>query len=276
MMRTVAKMAFGAVLTAVAITIGPSTVTKVVKLFEPLPLSPLAKVVLEKLDTTTWQLQSDGISCDVLWIRGESEARNGKPLVDATKSISVFVRNASLAKEIVINDQLQPHDIAAILPKAQEMYKKLLAEKNNETANQLQAVIEDATPKPVKKVVTPQFTAVGKVIYGSLANKKLWMLTGREQSVLASKKAKLTVDTTAKSDERLATYGGFGEDGAIALPFNAEERTLILQRAKALRDELFQETIQAAVSTPSKEADADLLRELTTAEAASLATAPKK
>jgi len=100
-MRTLAKMTFGGVVAALLVLLGPAGYEKVAKMFQPLPLSPLAKVVLEKLDTAQWTIQQDGISCDTLWIRGETDSRNPKQLnSDELKSCSVFVRQGGLSKEL--------------------------------------------------------------------------------------------------------------------------------------------------------------------------------
>jgi hypothetical protein len=235
-MRTVAKMAFGGIMAAVLVVLGPTGYEQVAKLFQPLPLSPLAKVVLEKLETSSWTVQQDGISCDTLWIRGETDGRQAKSFnCEDLKTCSVFVRQGGLSKELALNDQLQPHEVKAILPKAKAMYAKLMAERNAETASKIAAESERLDP-PAKKKPAAQFTTNGKLIFDGLTAKN-WKVA--DNSLVSKTKGSLVIDLNGKG----ITLSGGG------LELNGEEVVLIVDKARNLRDDMVQKAVQNAVQS---------------------------
>lgn len=239
-MRTLAKMTFGGFVAAILVLLGPTGYERLAKLVQPLPLSPLAKVVLEKLESSAWTIQQDGISCDTLWIRGETDGRNAKAFTsDDLKTCSVFVRQGGLSKELALNDQLQPHEVKVILPKAKEMYAKLMAERNADTASKILADSDKLDPPPVKRKPAPQFTKNGKAIYDSLTAKN-WKLTdGKGYSLVSKAKGALTIDLT--SEKTPVSLNG------TILDLGAEENTLIVAKARNLKEEIIQANVEQSV-----------------------------
>lgn len=252
-MRTLAKMTFGGIVAALLVLLGPTGYEKVAKLLQPLPLSPLAKVVLEKLETSSWTIQQDGISCDTLWIRGETDARNPKTLTsDDLKTCSIFIRQGGLSKELALNDQLQTHEVKVILPKAKEMYLKLMAEKNAETATKILADSEKLDPTPVKKKPAPQFTKNGKLIYDSLTSNNWKLANDKGYSLISKNKGALNIDLTGSDKAAAVTLN------EANLELNAEETILIVQKAKTLKAEIIQANVEAVVQSADVRITAEL------------------
>jgi hypothetical protein len=238
---------FGSAVTLTAIFYGPTAGHRVAKYFEPPPLSPLAKVVLEKLETSTWEIQNDGIVCDTLWIRGQTLGNNNKSLTDPnTVSCSVFIRSAAY-RNSTVNEQLQEHELKLILPKAKAVYESLLLEANAATANSI--VSKEGVQGTSKKRTPFMFSKLGKTIYDNLDNKSLWKVHGSKNKDLISKDGDLSIDCEHDLDrsplsEIVSISRNEYRGDTATVPLSLEEKQAIQKKAVQVRDEVLVDKVQ--------------------------------
>jgi len=133
----------------------------------------------------------------------------------------------------------QPHEVKVILPKAREMYAKLMAERNAETAQKIIDTSEKLDPPPVKKKPAPQFTKNGKLIYDSLTAKN-WKMADRGYNLVSKNKGALSIDLT-NSDKGAVILND------MRLELNQEESGLIVTKAQVLKAEIIQANVEQSV-----------------------------